>query len=145
MDRHMLHVDRRQRRRDRIVLGVSVVTLAVAMVAWFDLFAFSKFGHVPRWASLLPMPPFTGAFIAIPLLIPVVFFSRSLRVAYKGLLIAAALSPVPALLVYALTPLHQHAGLPLNLLVQYSLLAVLGCLVPGAVMLGLRRMLRGWG
>lgn len=138
----MLHVDRRQRRWDRIVLGVSVATLAVAMVAWFDLFAFSKIVYVPRWASLLPMPPFAGAFIAIPFLIPVVFFSHSLRLAYKGLLIAAALSPVPALVAYALTPLNQHAGLPLNLLVQYSLLAVLGCLVPGAVMLGLRSVLR---
>lgn len=130
----MLHIER----RDRIALGVSVVALAVAMVAWFDLFAFSKVVYVPRWASFLPLPPFAGTFVAIPFLIPVVFFSHNLRAAWKGILRAAAGSPVPALVVYALTPLHQHSGLPLNLLVQYSLLALLGCLLPGLIMLGVR-------
>lgn len=128
--------------RDRIALGVSAVALAVAMVAWFDLFAFSKIVYVPRWAAFLPMPPFAGAVLAIPLLIPVVFFSHSVRAAGKGLLRTAALSPIPALLVYALTPLNQHAGLPLDLLVQYGLLALIGCLLPGAVMLGVRRGVR---
>lgn len=125
-------------RKDRIAVAVSASALAVAMVAWFDLFAFSKIAYVPRWASFLPLPPFAGAFLAIPFLIPVVFFSHSLRAAGKGLLRTAALSPVPALLVFALTPLNQHAGLPLNLLVQYGLLALVGCLLPGAVLLGLR-------
>jgi hypothetical protein len=125
-----------------MVLGVSTIALAVAMAAWFDLFAFSKIVYVARWASFLPLPPFAGTFIAIPFLIPIVLFSHGLRAAYKGLLVAAALSPVPALVVYALTPLNQHAGLPLNLLVQYSLLALLGCLLPGAAMLGLRSVFR---
>lgn len=128
--------------KDRVALGVSVIALAVAMVAWFDLFAFSKIVYVPRWASFLPMPPFAGAFLAIPFLIPVVFFCHSLRAAGKGLLRTAALSPVPAMIVYALTPLNQHAGLPINLLVQYSLLALIGCLLPGAVMLGFRILFR---
>lgn len=124
--------------RNKIVLGVSVAALAVAMVAWFDLFAFSKIVYVPRWASFLPLPPFAGTFIAIPFLIPVVFFSHNVRAAWKGILWTAALSPVPAMIAFALTPLNQHSGLPLNLLVQYSLLAVLGCLLPGTVMLGFR-------
>ena len=120
------------------MLGVSLAALAVAMVAWFDLFAFSKIVYVPRWAPFLPLPPFAGTFIAIPFLIPVVLFSHNVRAAWKGILWTAALSPVPAMIVYALTPVHQHSGLPLNLLVQYSLLAVLGCLLPGTVMLGFR-------
>ncbi|MFC4309462.1 hypothetical protein ACFPN2_10255 [Steroidobacter flavus] len=117
---------------------MSAVALAVAMVAWFDLFAFSKVVYMPRWAAFLPMPPFAGAVIAIPFLIPIAFFSHSLRAARLGILWTAALAPVPAMVVYALTPLHQHSGLPLNLLVQYSLLALIGCLLPGAVMLGFR-------
>jgi hypothetical protein len=127
--------------RDQIALGVSTVALGAAMLAWFDLFAFSKVVYVPHWASFLPGPPFAGAFVATPFLIPVALLSHSLRAAGKGVLCAAALSPVPALVVYALAPLHQHSGLPLNLLVQYILLAVLGCLLPGSVMLGFRAAL----
>jgi hypothetical protein len=128
--------------RDHIALGVSTVALGAAMVAWFDLFAFSKVVYVPDWAPFLPTPPFAGAIVAMPFLIPVVLFSHSLRAACTGVIFAAALSPVPALVVYALAPLHQHSGLPLNLLVQYVLLAVLGCLLPGSVMLGLRLVLK---
>jgi hypothetical protein len=127
--------------RDQVAMGVSTAALGAAMVAWFDLFAFSKVVYVPDWASFLPTPPFAGAIVAMPLLIPVALFSHSLRATCTGVLFAAALAPVPALVVYALAPLHQHSGLPLNLLVQYVLLAVLGCLLPGLVMLGLRVVL----
>jgi hypothetical protein len=128
--------------RDRTALIVSTIALGVAMLAWFDLFAFSKVVYLPDWASLLPTPPFTGVVLAIPFLIPVVHFSHSLRAASKGTLCAAALAPLPSLVVYGLAPLHQHSGLALNLLIQYIVLAVLGCLLPGSVMLGFRMVLK---
>lgn len=128
--------------RDQVAFGVSTIVLAAAMLAWFDLFAFRKIVYLPEWASFLPLPPFAGAVVAIPLLIPVVFLSHNLRAACRGTLRAAAFSPVPALVAYALTPAHQHSGLPMNLLVQYAVLAVLGCLLPGLIMLGFRVVLQ---
>ena len=127
---------------NRLALGVTVVTLSAAMLVWFHLFAFSKVVYLPAWASLLPLPPFVGDVVAMPFLMPVAFLSLSVRAPCKGTVWAAALSPVTALVVYALTPLHQHSGLPLNLLVQYILLAVLGCLLPGSLLLGLRAVSR---
>lgn len=125
-------------KRDRLAFAVSAAVLATAMWHWFDMFAFSKVVYVPQWASLLPLPPLAGSFVAIPFLIPVACMTQNMRAGCKGVVWAAVVSPVPALVAYALAPSHQHAGLPLNLLVQFTTLSVLGCLFPGSVMLGLR-------
>lgn len=123
---------------DRTSLVVTAIALGSAMWVCFDLFAFSKVVYVPHWASMLPLPPLAGSFIALPCLIPVVLMTQNARAGFRGVVCAAFVSPIPALVAYAFTPAHQHSGLPLNLLVQFAVLAVLGCLLPGSAMLGIR-------
>jgi hypothetical protein len=128
--------------RDRVAVMASTAALAIAILVWFEIFAFAKIVHMPKWAGLLPSPLWAPCVVALPFLVPATWLTTSLGSAARSLVWVGFLSPLPALAIYALNPLHQHSGLLLNLAFQYVWLFGVASLLPGGILLSARAILR---
>ena len=105
-------------------------------------FAFAKIVYMPAWAALLPSAFLAPCVIALPCLVPAALFTTSVRAGVRSLLWVALLAPMPALVMYAANPIHQHSGLPLNLAFQYVWIVGSGLLLPASGLLGVRTILK---
>jgi hypothetical protein len=128
--------------KNHTITALSAAGLASAIVAWFELFAFAKIVHMPAWAALLPSVFLAPCVIALPCLVPAALFTTSIGAAFRSLLWVALLAPMPALVMYAANPIHQHSGLPLNLAFQYVWIVGSGLLLPATGLLGVRATLQ---
>jgi hypothetical protein len=87
--------------RDLAACATSITLLAGAILAWTDMFVFSKVLHAPSWA-LNPLPPFTmPGWIALVCLVPAAFATSRPLTATAGTALAAVFAPLLALLVRA--------------------------------------------
>lgn len=126
--------------RNHLALALSAIPLAIAMLAWPELFLWSKVVHLPSWTELLPMPLFAGAYISFLCLLPAAFFTESFAGAKRALLMAVIITPVAAVATYAFNPIHHNKYLPFNVVFHY-VWVILFCLLLPAVILGTIRKL----
>jgi hypothetical protein len=128
--------------KNRMITALSAAGLASAILVWFELFAFAKIVYMPAWAALLPSAFLAPCVIALPCLVPAALFTTSIRAGVRSLLWVVLLAPMPALVVYAANPVHQHSGLLLNLAFQYVWIVGSGLLLPASGLLGVRAILK---
>ena len=126
--------------RDHLALALSMLLLATAMVAWPELFLWSKVVHLPRWAELLPSPILAGAYVSFLCLLPAAFLTGSFAGAKRALLLVAAITPATAVATYALNPIHHNKYLLFNVAFHY-VWAILFCLLlPSLILLTIRKL-----
>jgi len=124
--------------RNQLALGISIVALSVAMVVWVDLFIFSKVVHLPQWADALPWPIFAPSFLVFFCLIPAAFGPDSFKSACHAIIFSLLVSPIAAVIAYAVNPLYQDRFLPANALFNYFWVIGFHCLAPAMLLLAVR-------
>lgn len=125
--------------RNHLSLALSILMLAGAMVAWPNLFLWSKVVHLPRWAEHLPAPVFTGAYISFLCLIPAALGANSFYSAKRSLLVAVAVAPLFAVATFVLAPEHQNEHLLFNVAFHYVWVVLFCMLVPAFILVAIRK------
>lgn len=127
---------------DYLAIVASAALLAVSIVVWRDLFFFSKVVHLPEWATNLPSPIYTPAYLALVCLVPATFIPSTVSRAVRAVAWAVAISPIPALFVYIVGAAPRGADFWLNALFNYSWVVGFHCLVPALALLAVRGVAR---
>jgi hypothetical protein len=131
--------------RNHLSLTISIFMLAAAMVAWPNLFLWSKVVHLPRWADQLPAPVFTGAYVSFVCLLPAALGTDSFCSAKRALLIAVVVAPLFAVATYTLAPEHQNEYLLFNVVFHYVWVVLFCMLVPAAILAAVKKLIGSHG
>lgn len=121
--------------------AISIVFLASAMVAWPNLFLWSKIVNLPSWAEHLLAPIFTGAYVSFICLIPAALGSDTFSSAKRALLFAVVVAPIFAIGTYVLAPEHQNKYLLFNAVFHYVWIILFCMLVPAVTLLTIRKFI----
>lgn len=136
--RNVSHAFTAPMNRNRLALIASTFLLSAAMFIWADLFNFSKVVYLPAWTKVLPAPINVPAYLAFTCLVPAAFVADSLRSACLAVAQSVLLSPLAAIVAYALNPIHQDKYLLANSLFNYVFIVLFHCLIPALLLVGVR-------
>lgn len=122
---------------------LSFLMLSSAMLLWPEFYLFSKSVKLPVWASYLPSPMQTGAYLATLGLIPVAWGLARFDRAVKATSLVLLVSPVIPIFSYALARGHTDylwSGAAFN----YVFVLGLSLAAPALSLLALRWAWRRW-
>lgn len=123
---------------NRLAFFASMVALSAAMVIWGDLFRWSKVTYLPEWAKALPAPLMLPSYLAFICPLPAVLITDSLASARAAVVRSVLLSPLAAVIAYALNPLHQDRFLVANMLFNYVWIVLFFCVLPAVLVVLIR-------